>query len=797
MKMSQLKIVLRILWKHRLFTSINILSLTLCLTSVIAMLLLVSKLVTFDGFHEQGDRLYGVMEGNKTDPLSPGTTFPIAERLHADFPEVEMYSRTLTWDTYLLGSDQGDWSITPDFVDPDFLKMFTFPLRYGDAATALSDVNGIVLSQKMATRIFGDINPVGQEVSWNDSLRLTVTGVLEQLPGATSLQFSALMSMQWLYNHTPYFKQMTQEGSRFVTSYLLLSADADRKTFEGKLMAAAPRYYTQVDKEPQLGIILFKDITSRYEPMLPYYVGGLRLIVLFLVLIAGVNLVNLTSASALYRIREIGVRSVLGSLKRQVIGLFLLETGVVVAFALSISLALIPPIIRYFNAKVLAEFSVDFYWQFDYPVVVQVCIIFVLLALVAAGIPAIRLLRTPVALSLKGQANAQPKQSMLQQGLIVLQFSLAVVFVFLTVVVQQQMHYIKRVDLGFEKDQVMVIDSFIGFKDREKAYQVLDHAIRGLAQFPEVEHYSAGQNIPGHYRNWFNSMHSSDKEVYCRVSHEVDSAYFPTYGIRFLAGTNFHDEKAVAKRNTVILNRTAAETFGWTPDQAIGQQINDGDVVPDTYTVIGVTEDFNYRALTSGIESLAHFGSDAGAVSMLQSSQFISIRINPAKARPIIQYLRETFAQLPATGTFSYSYSNEIFNKQYERENMVMTLIAMAGAIAIFIACAGTFGLAAQLARLRTKEIGVRKVLGASIADLVRLLSFRFVVLVGIALLVALPVGYLGASLWLEEFPYRIGVGWWMFVLTAVMVLTIAVATVSFQAIKASLANPVDSLKDE
>jgi putative ABC transport system permease protein len=797
MNMGQLKIVFRTLWKHRLFTSINILSLTLCLTSVIAMLLLVSKLVTFDSFHEKGDRLYGVMEGNKTDPLSPGTTFPIAERLHADFPEVEMYSRTLTWDTYLLGYEQGDWSITPDFVDPDFLKMFTFPLRYGDAATALSDVNGIVLSQKMAVRIFGDINPIGKEVSWNDSLRLTVTGVLEQLPGATSLQFSALMSMQWLYNHTPYFKQMTQEGSRFVTSYLLLSADADRKAFERKLMTAAPRYYTQVDKEPQIGIILFKDITSRYEPMLPYYVGGLRLIVLFLVLIAGVNLVNLTSASALYRIREIGVRSVLGSLKRQIMNLFLFETGIVVAFALSISLALVPPLIRYFNAEVLTEFSVDFHWQLDYPVVVQVCIIFVLLALVAAWIPAMRLLRTPVVLSLKGQSSPLPKQSMLQQGLIVLQFSLAVVFVFLTVVIQQQMRHIKRADLGFEKDQVMIIDSFIGFKDREKAYQALDHAIHGLAQFPEVERYTTSQNIPGHYRNWYNTMHSLDKEVYCRVSYEVDSAYFPTYGIRFLAGVNFHDEKAVVKRNTVILNRTAAETFGWTPDQAIGQQINDGDVVPDTYTVIGVTEDFNYRALTSGIEPLAHFGSDARVVSMLQGSQFISLQINPAKAGPVIQYLRETFAKLPATGTFSYSYSNEVFDKQYERENMVMTLIATAGAIAIFIACAGTFGLAAQLARMRTKEIGVRKVLGASIADLVRLLSFRFVVLVGIALLVALPVGYLGASLWLEEFPYRVAVGWWMFVLTALMVLTIAVVTVSFQAIKASLANPVDSLRDE
>jgi len=796
--MNQLKIVLRTLWKHRLFTTINILSLTFCLASVIVMLLLVSKLVTFDGFHEQGDRLYGLMEGDDKNPLAPGTVFPIAERLHADFPEVERYTRTLTWDTYLLGDGEDDWSVTPDFVDSDFLHMFTFPLRYGDAATALSDVNSIVLSEKFALRVFGDINPVGKEILWNDSLRLTVTGVLEPLPGASSLNFSALMPIQWLYRHTPYFRQMADgENDRFVTSYVLLKADADRAAFEKKLMAAAPHYYPQKDHSPQLGLILFKDITPRYEPMLPYYVGGLRLIVLFLVAIAGVNLINLTSASALYRIREIGVRSVLGSLKRQVLGLFLLETAVVVASALGISLALIPPLIRYFNTEVLTEFSVDFRWQLDYPVVIQVVLIFVLLAFVAAWIPARRLLRTPVALSLKGQTATLPKRNVLQHSLIVLQFSLAVVFVFLTVVVQQQMHYIRRADLGFDKEQVMVVDSFIGFKDREKAYQTLDHALRGLDQFPEVERYTVGNNIPGQYRNWFNTLQFDDKEVYCRVSYGVDSAYFPTYGVRFLAGTNFYDEKASARRNAIILNRTAAEAFGWTPEEAIGQYIHPRDEASESYTVIGVTEDFKYRALNSGIEPLAHFSNDNGAPSMLEGGQFISLRINPATAKPVVAYLRETFAKIPATGTFSYSYSNEVFDKQYEREDMVMTLIATAGAIAIFVACAGTFGLAAQLARLRTKEIGIRKVLGASVIQLVRLLSVRFIALVGVSLLVALPLGYLGASVWLEAFPYRIEIGWWMFVLTASMVLAIAVVTVSLRAVKAAIANPVDSLRDE
>ena len=477
--MNQLKIVLRTLWKHRLFTAINVLSLTFCLASVITMLLLVSKLVTFDGFHEHGDRLYGLMEGDEKTPLAPGTVFPIAEQLRADFPEVEGYTRMLTWDNYLLGYGEGDWSVNPDFVDPDFLSMFTFPLRYGNTATALTDINSIVLSEGLALRVFGDTNPVGKEVQWNDSLRLTVTGVLEPLPGASSLTFTALMPMQWLYQHTPSFADMADGWeNRFVTSYVLLKAGADRTAFEQKLMAAAPRYYPPEDHTPQLGLINYEDITPRYEPMLPYYVGGLRFIVVFLILIAGVNLINLTSASALYRVREIGVRNVLGSLKRQVLGLFLLETAVVVAVALGVALALVPPLIGYFNAEVLTEFSVDFRWAQDYPVVVQVALIFVLLALVAAWIPARRLLRTPVAQALKGQTAAQPGRNVMQHSLIVLQFALAAVFVFLTVVVQQQMRHIRRADLGFDQQQVMVIDSYLGFKDREKAYQTLNHTLQ-------------------------------------------------------------------------------------------------------------------------------------------------------------------------------------------------------------------------------------------------------------------------------------------------------------------------------
>ncbi|WP_028297229.1 ABC transporter permease [Olivibacter sitiensis] len=797
------KIAIRNLWKHRLFTAINVLSLVLCLTSVIGILLLVNKLVTFDDFHEKGDRLYALEEGNKDNALSPGTVFPIAKLLQTDFPEVEKSTRTLTWDTYILKYGGGDWSITPDFVDPDFLEMFTFPLLYGNEQTALNDVNSIVLSDELAQRIFGKLNPVGREIQWNDSLRLTVTGVLKKLPGASSLQFSALMPVQWLYMQTPYFRQMADGWeNRFVTSYVLLKEGVNREAFERKLNQAAGHYFPRKDLEPQLGILLYRDITPRYEPQINYYIGGLRLIVIFLVLIASVNLINLSSAAAFYRIREVGVRNVLGSFKRQIMALFLTETFLLVSMALAISLSLIAPLIRYFNRELLTEFSVDFIWHMDYPVVLQVCLLFILLAFISAWIPAKRLLRTPVALALKGKASNLPKRNPLQQGLIVLQFALAVVFVFLTVTVQQQMRYMKNANLGFDKDQVMVVDTYLGFKDREKAYQSLDQAIRQLADFQNIQHYTTSQNIPGQYRNWFNTYtarkdQADASEVYCRVSYDLDSAYFPTYGIDFLAGTNFHDPKALAKTNAVILNRRAALAFGWQPEEAIGESIYGKGETGEAYTVIGVTADFNYRALNSGIEPLAHFGNNTGAVSMQSGHQFLSIRIDPTKAQPVVQYLRNAFAQIPATGTFAYSYSNEVFDKQYEREDVVMTLIATAGAIAIFVACAGTFGLTAQLARLRTKEIGVRKVLGASVRQLVALLSLRFLILVGIAVVLALPLGYWGASLWLEEFPYRIAISWWMFALTAAAVLAIAFATVSFQAIKAALANPVESLRDE
>jgi len=794
-----LKMLIRSLWKHRLFTAINILSLTLCLTSVIVVLLLVSKLVTFDGFHQKGDRLFGLEQGDNKNPLSPGTVYPVAERLKADFPEIEGYTRTLTWDTYLLGYGQGTWSVTPDFVDPDFLMMFSFPLRYGNIKTALTDQNSLVLSAELALRIFGNINPIGKEISWNDSLSLKVSGVLEPLPGASSLQFTALMPMQWLYANTPSFRHMTTSWEdRFLTSYVLLKKGTNPSQFGMKLRQAALKYFPGQAKQPQLGLILFKDITPKYEPMLPYYVGGLRLIVCFLILIASVNLINLTSASAIYRIKEMGVRRILGSTKQHIVDLFLSETAVIASIALSISLMLAPPLIRYFNREVLTEFSVDFRWRQDFPVVLQVSLIFILLAFSAAWLPAKKLVKIPTALSLKGQITSLPKRNILQNSLIILQFTLASTFVLLTVVVQRQMHFLKHHHLGFDKSQVLVVDTYLGFKDRQKAYQTLDYALKNLSQFPAIEHVTASRDIPGQYRNWFNTFQSADHEVKCRVSWDLDSAYFPTYGIKLLAGYNFHDEKAAAQRQAIILNQTAAATLGWTPAQAIGQRLRTTDSErPEYYTVIGVSEDFHYRGLNQPIEPLAHFGNGTGEVSLLTGSPYMSIRVKPSKAKPVIQYLRQIISKIPATGNFTYSYSNEVFNKQYEREDMVMTLIAVAGVISIIVACAGTFGLIAQMTRMRTKEVGIRKVLGASSMQLVHLLSSKFMVLVGLSLILALPIGYWGASLWLQEFPYRIHISWWMLAITVIGVALIALSTVCTQAAKAAMANPVESLRNE
>ncbi len=549
---SYLKLAFRNFWRHRLFSAINLVSLVLCLTSVVVILLLVNKLVTFDDFHEKGDRLFSLAEGHNRERPSPGTVFPVADLIREDFPEIESISRILEWETYMLSHGGGDWSISPEFVDPDFLQMFSFPLKYGSIESALKETNNIVLSDAMALRVFGDENPVGREIKWNDSLRLTVSGVLQLIPGASSMRFQALMAMDWLKLNNPYFRTLAEGwDNRLVQTYVLLKKETHREDFEKKLGRAAAAYYPKKEMESELGLILYKDVMPMYEPQIGYYIGGLRIIVVFLVLIAAVNLINLNSAAALYRVREIGVRNVLGSLKSQVMLLFMTETFLLISASLVISLALVSPLVRYFNREVLTEFSVDFIWRMDYPVVLQICLLFILLAFLATWIPARKLLRTPLSLSLKGQAQQASGNNPLQQTLIVLQFVLAIVFVFLTLAVQQQMRYLKQAKLGFEKDEVLVVDTYLGFKDGEAAYRSLNQAIQGLDGFQDVQHYTVSRNIPGRYGNWFNTLRTKDekagsKEVYCRVSYQLDSAYFSTYGIRFLAGSPLHAKDAFA-----------------------------------------------------------------------------------------------------------------------------------------------------------------------------------------------------------------------------------------------------------
>lgn len=794
---TYLKIAFRNLWKNRMFTLINVTSLSLCLTGVLALLLVVSKLINFDDFHEHGDRLFIVNQGDKSRAPSSGVAFPALDQLKRDFPEVEAGTRSLQWDSYLFSEGHNSWSIVPEFVDADFLKVFTYPLNYGDASVALADKNSIILSEQLALRMFGERNPVGKTLQMGDSSLVTISGVLEKIPGASSFNFEALMPMQWLYESGSGLKEAGNWENAFTPTYILLREGVSKASFEAKLPSFVQAHFSNLEMQHRMNLSQYRDLIRIYVPQYSQYVIGLQLIVFFLLVIATVNLINLTVATAMGRAREVGVRKVLGSSKAQINRQFLVESSLLIGSSMLIGMSLLQPVIAYFNSQLGAEFTVDFIWRQDHPMVMLVCLIFLLLALLSAWYPSSFLNRLKPSLAIKGNLQASKSGGLIQRSLIVVQFSLAVIFIFSTLVINQQMQYLKGADLGFTKDHVLVVDMSMGYKDSEKAYQSIDAIMQQLKSFPEVQSITASRSIPGNYPNWYN-VYEADapalKEVRLRHVSNTDENYFSTYNIGFLAGEPFYSEKAATHQNAVILNKSAALAYGWKPAEAIGKAIKAQGSDEAPYTIIGVTEDFHYRGLNETIEPLAHF---SGGRLHAAGNQFMSISVSPSEASRVIDYMQKEWAKIPSTGSFSYSYVNESFNKQYERENMLMTLVGVASAVAIIVACAGTFGLVVQMARSRIKEIGVRKVLGASVLHILALVSLRFLLLVLIALMIAIPIAYAGIHIWLQSFAYRIDISAEAFVITAAITLLVTSLTVGIQALKTALANPVDSLRDE
>ncbi|HSI76678.1 MAG TPA: ABC transporter permease [Lunatimonas sp.] len=803
------KIALRNLLRNKAFTAINILGLAIGIATCLLIMASIQSELGFDRFNEKADRIVRVVfRGSVQGGLinEAHVMPPVAEALMADFPEVEHATRIRLMGypkvTYI---DQSFRNKSSAFVDANFFQVFTFPFTAGDPTSALVEPHSIVISASTAQTIFKDEDPLGKELWMNDGMdRFTVTGVMGDIPANSHFHFDLLVSMATF----PEAKNPSWMVSEYYT-YLLLQPGYDYKTLEAKLPEVAEKYmgpqlqeamgisfdqFKQAGNnigiflQPLSSIYLHSDMMGELGPggdiRLLYFFGA---IALFMLLIASINFINLSTASASKRAREVGVRKVLGSDQRQLVWQFLMEYTLLSFFALLIAMVLVKLMLPIFNE--LADKEIAIHYFSDLWTLPSLLAFGLAVGIVAGIYPAfflssfkpISVLKGSLFPSLKGKRSIS-----LRSGLVVFQFAVSVILIIGTIVVYSQLEYIHNKDLGYDKEQVLILPNTRQLGDNAEVFR------QQLLQDTRVENVSISGYLPSGQTNNNNFFLYPEGDVSNQIKtlrYDVDNEYIPTMGMEMVSGRNFSDEFG-SDQNSIILNETAALAFHWV-NGALGKTLTRADKGGNikNYQVIGIVKDFHFRSLHERIFPLVMVkGNSDGAV---------IAKINTDEVSALLENVKLKWNALAADEPFEYSFLDERFYQTYENERRMGYILSVFAGLIIFVACLGLFGLAMFTAKQRDKEIGIRKVLGADISTIVAMLSRDFLKLVVFSALLAAPIAWWLMSKWLDSFAYRIDISIWIYLGAGAIVIFVAWLAIGYEAIKAALTNPVESLRTE
>ncbi|WP_266368351.1 ABC transporter permease [Tellurirhabdus rosea] len=807
---NYLKIAWRNLVRNKAFSAINIAGLSLGMATCLLILLFVQQELSYDRFHQKADRIVRVvfkasMNGGKIREAS--VMPPVAQTLKADYPEVLGATRLreagLPIVTY---KDKSFKETGVAFADSNVFDVFTLPLLAGNARTALSQPNTVVISRKTAEKYFGKEDPLGKVLTLRDwKAPFTVTGVMENLPAQSHFHFDLLLSMAG--------ERDAQSGSWMTSgyyTYLLLPEGYDYRQLEVKLPQVAGKYISPQLKQamgmslaefrqkgndlglflqPLTAIHLHSDVLYDFEPggdIRYLYLFGA--IAVFMLLIACINFMNLSTAGASKRGREVGIRKVMGSLKQSLVTQFLLESLLLSGLALVLSLGLVWLMLPYFNQLAGKELTVN---VMQNPWLLPGLLLFTVLVSVLAGsYPAFFLSSFKPVSVLKGPGplagRAGRKGFSLRSGLVVFQFFISFTLIVGTVVVYRQLQYIQNKKLGYDKEQVLVVRETWRLGQRETGFR------ERLLEDSRVTNATVSGYLPAGPSNGNNFMAYADNnasQLVKTLRYEVDPYYIPTLGMRMKLGRNF-SAAFPTDSSAVIINESAARAFGWG-SRALGHTLSrsDNEGRTATYRVIGIVEDFHFKSLHERIAPLVMtLGGNSGSV---------IVKVKTPEMAGLLADLQKQWAAFGIDAPLEYAFLDESFQATYVAEQQTGTILGVFAGLTILVACLGLFGLATFTAEQRRKEIGVRKVLGASVTGVVALLSRDFLKLVLVAIVIASPVAWYAMNWWLQDFAYKINIEWWVFVVAGLLAVAIALLTVSFQSIKAALMNPVKSLRTE
>lgn len=788
---NHLKIAFRNMLKHKGHAFINVVGLSEGIAVCFLIFLWVQDELGYDRFHAKADRIYRALweaRFGDNEWKIPLVAVPLAETLEKEFPEVERTVRLYPGGMTLRHGEDYVREQNFIFTEESFFEVFTVEFIAGDPKTALRDPESIVLTEETAQRYFPNQNPLGQTIEQNDGRLYRVTGVVKSFPAQSHFHFGFLASIKTLQHFTG---RQQQWGSASVYTYLVLRPGESAAALQAKLQAYVdknvagetfnqPGNFTRYPLQPLRDIHLRSHLKYELEPNgNQAYVYLFSVIACFILLLACINFVNLATARSMQRGREVGIRKVLGSQRAQLVRQFLAEAFVYVGLAVLTAIVLAELALPAFNHFAGKQLAIDF---FESPfALITLAGLALLVTILAGAYPAFFLSSFWPVQALKGRIAAHSGRERLRQGLVVVQFCISIGLIAGTLVVRNQLQFMQSQRLGFDKEHVLIVHRAGALGKQHVAFRNRLHA------HPMIAGAAAAQNLPG--QDFDSTVFTPEQPAnYQNTSLTyvwVDEQYAEVLKLKIVAGRNFSKEFATDS-SAFLINETAAAALGW--EEPLGKRLSMGDFYKGS--VIGVVEDFHFESFHHEVKPIL-FMFNRWAPS------YLAVRLRPGNVAAGIAEIQKLWKEFVPNSPLQYSFLDQDYQKLYDGEQRVAQIFLAFSVLAIVIACLGLFGLASFMAEQRTKEIGVRKVLGATVSGIVGLLSKDFVKLVLVAFAVATPLAYFAMQRWLQDFAYRVDIGWWIFALAGGIALVIALLTVSFQAIKAAVANPVEALRYE
>ncbi|HEY9260721.1 ABC transporter permease [Chitinophaga sp.] len=797
------KIAIRHLQRHKFITVINISGLAVGMACCILIVLYVSDELSFDRFHHNADNIYRVTtvtSHGQTGELEYGaaTQFPLGPNLPKDISSIKTSVRVCApGNTLYTVGDKKIWEEHTVFADAAFFQMFNYPLLEGDPATVLKEPYTIVLTESTAKKYFGNEPAIGKLIKVGNGYSCTVTGIAKDFPANTDLRMDMILSFstminaalkvdnklerQWfmfannvtyvqLADHTPPAK-LTKELETFVTAHI------------GGILKKHNIHFT-LELQPIKNVHLYPegDKGVNNSAMIWMYIA----IAIFLILIACMNFMNLTTARAHERAKEVGLRKVLGAERKSLILQFLTESLVISIASFMLAFILAAALMPSFNTitgkelSLLSSSKLFLYTGF--------LLLVLIVGLIAGSYPALYLSGLIPVRVLKGNFIASGSRVLVRRGLVVAQFAVAVALIISTVVVFSQLRYWQQKNLGFDKEHL--VNVYLSGVDGSAKTALLKASFQNLSGVQQVSMHNFLMGSGVFNNNPIVREGGDDKDGFVAGIIQSDFDLLKTTGIKLVAGRDFNPALSTDSSDAFIINQTAARQLGYKND-AVGKRIEWRPGYMSRHgTIIGVVEDFNLRSLQVPVDPIIY---------MVRQDEvaILTLRLAAGDQKAILKRVEAAWNSIVQDTPFNFTFVENDIRAQYVAERTLGKLFGIFSGLAIFIACMGLLGLSMLISRQRTKEIGIRKVLGASVANISMLLSKDFLKLVLVGVCIASPIAWYGMDKWLQHFAFRIHIEWWVFALTAVLVVLIALCTVSLQSIRSALMNPVKSLRSE